>query len=230
MLVGNPGQVAYVAANSFLDYLAGLRHDMGLPGVSLQLGAWESALIEKLNMKKSFALLMSHKEGVPLVLKAMSANHPVQVVAEFDVPKLMSVQAYAKDPFFDSILPKTSAPQQAAPAPSAHVAAAEPVQPATSNKDTKSAVVEILRSVMELRPSETLGEFAFHSAFVELCLTKVVPYRCRFLSHRLRRRLDHLCPAPWTGPQGGWCGPSEHVPGGNLYHRRHHRVCCERWF
>ncbi|KAJ3506790.1 hypothetical protein NMY22_g17136 [Coprinellus aureogranulatus] len=164
VLVGNPGQVAYVAANSFLDYLAGLRHSMGLPGTSLQLGAWESALIEKLNMKKSFALLMSHKEGVPLVLKAMSASHPVQVVAEFDVAKLMSVKAYAMDPFFASILPKAPAAQQpavpvaAAPAPPAHVAPQEPgpAQSAVSSKDTKSTMVDILRSVMELRPSETL--------------------------------------------------------------------------
>lgn len=159
MLVGNPGQVAYVAANSFLDYLAGLRHDIGLPGVSLQLGAWESALIEKLNMKKSFALLMSHKEGVPLVLRAMAANHPVQVVAEFDVPKLAGVQAYAMDPFFAPILPKVAPVPQADTAPS-HIVEAEDVQPAASNKDTKTAVVDILRSVMELRPSETLGELS----------------------------------------------------------------------
>ena len=159
MLVGNPGQVAYVAANSFLDYLAGLRHEIGLPGVSLQLGAWESALIEKLNMKKSFALLMSHKEGVPLVLSAMSADHPVQVVAEFDVPKLAGVQAYAMDPFFAPILPKAAPAPQAATGPS-HIAEVEDVQPVASNKDTKSSVVDILRSVMELRPSETLGELS----------------------------------------------------------------------
>ncbi|KAJ2925849.1 hypothetical protein H1R20_g11245, partial [Candolleomyces eurysporus] len=160
VLVGNPGQLSYVAANSFLDYLAGLRRSLGLPGVSLQLGAWESRLTENLDMKKSFALKMSHQEGIPLILQAMSTstnrgNCPVQVIAEFDVPKLLSVPAYASDPFFAPIFPKTPQPSSTPVAtPAVPVQASGKVK-----KDTNATTISILRSVMELRPSETLGAF-----------------------------------------------------------------------
>jgi hypothetical protein len=168
-LVGNPGQLSYVAANSFLDYLAALRRNQGLPGVSLQLGAWESRLTENLDMKKSFALKMSHQEGIPLVLQAISTNQsgpPVQVIAEFDVPKLLSVPAYASDPFFAPIFPKTPQPPSApAAAPAVPVQASGEVK-----KDTKATAISILRSVMELRPSETLGTPIFFLLTQSLCL------------------------------------------------------------
>ena len=41
VIVGNPGQIAYVSANSFMDLLATHRHNTGLPAASLQPGAWE---------------------------------------------------------------------------------------------------------------------------------------------------------------------------------------------
>ena len=39
-LFGNPGQSAYAAANAFLDSLAHLRRRSGLPGLSINWGAW----------------------------------------------------------------------------------------------------------------------------------------------------------------------------------------------
>ncbi|MBU6352391.1 MAG: SDR family oxidoreductase, partial [Chloroflexi bacterium] len=39
-LLGNPGQGSYAAANAFLDGLACLRRQQGLPGLSIQWGAW----------------------------------------------------------------------------------------------------------------------------------------------------------------------------------------------
>lgn len=39
-LFGNPGQVGHAAASAFLDALAGHRRAVGLPGLSLDLGAW----------------------------------------------------------------------------------------------------------------------------------------------------------------------------------------------
>ena len=40
-LLGNPGQAAYAAGNAFLDGLARSRHQQGLPGLSLNWGAWD---------------------------------------------------------------------------------------------------------------------------------------------------------------------------------------------
>ncbi|THU90635.1 KR-domain-containing protein [Dendrothele bispora CBS 962.96] len=77
---GNPGQIAYVAANSFLESLAAYRQTKGLPGISLELelGPWESEHVERLGLEKfskksksSIVKLIRHEEGVPLLIKAM---------------------------------------------------------------------------------------------------------------------------------------------------------------
>ncbi|SDM31339.1 type I polyketide synthase [Allokutzneria albata] len=39
-LIGWPGEPAYAAANAYLDALAGWRHGKGLPGATVQWGAW----------------------------------------------------------------------------------------------------------------------------------------------------------------------------------------------
>ncbi|KAF8151526.1 hypothetical protein B0H34DRAFT_132545 [Crassisporium funariophilum] len=143
VLVGNPGQVAYVSANSFMDSLATYRHNSGLPGASLQLGAWESKLTDNIDMTKSFAFLMKHDEGIPLILKAMMVPIPVQVIARMDAGKLAETPAYAKDPFFAPLLSSSKTAQ-------------------SSSKDKLPAdevnkiIINILRLALELQPSENL--------------------------------------------------------------------------
>lgn len=164
VIVGNPGQVAYVAANSFMDSLATFRHNSGMPGTSLQLGAWESKLIGDIDMNDSFALLMKNEEGLPLILKAMMAPIPLQIIARMDATKLAATPAYAKDPFFAPllVLPNSTAL-------TTHKAK-------LSAEQANKILVDILRVALELQPSEKLGAF-FYTFYAEEIVLMTVYYR-----------------------------------------------------
>ena len=144
VIVGNPGQIAYVSANSFMDSLATYRHNIGLPAASLQLGAWESKLTDNIDMTKSFAFLMKHDEGIPLIMKAMMVPIPLQIVARMDSEKLSETPAYAKDPFFASLLPLSKT-------------ASSDVKQKLSAAEVNKIIVDTLRVALELQPNERLG-------------------------------------------------------------------------
>jgi hypothetical protein len=159
VIVGNPGQIAYVSANSFMDSLATYRHNIGLPAASLQLGAWESKLTDNIDMTKSFAFLMKHDEGIPLIMKAMTVPIPLQIIARMDSEKLAATPAYAKDPFFASLLTKT--------------AASSDIKQKLSAVEVNKIIVDTLRVALELQPNERLGAGCFLSLFM-ICFTKTL--------------------------------------------------------
>jgi hypothetical protein len=147
VIVGNPGQIAYVSANSFMDSLATYRHNIGLPAASLQLGAWESKMTDNIDMTKSFAFLMKHDEGIPLIMKAMTVPIPLQIIARMDSEKLSATPAYANDPFFASLLPVSK------------TAASSVTKQKLSADEANKIIVDILRVALELQPNERLGVF-----------------------------------------------------------------------
>lgn len=147
VIVGNPGQIAYVSANSFMDSLATYRHNIGLPAASLQLGAWESKLTDNIDMTKSFAFLMKHDEGIPLIMKAMTVPIPLQIIARMDSEKLSATPTYAKDPFFASLLPVSK------------TASSSVTKQKLSADEANKIIVDILRVALELQPNERLGAF-----------------------------------------------------------------------
>ncbi|KAK0471022.1 hypothetical protein IW261DRAFT_1612345 [Armillaria novae-zelandiae] len=142
--LGNVGQVAYVATNSFLDYLATYRLTLGLSAVSLQLGAWESNLIRNLDVSKGFVKPLSNVEGIPIITKAIERakkhQDPVQVIAKFDVDLMREIPAFKEDGMFASIVgdvSKTSAP--------------------TMTRDQAEEIfVNVIKDVLELRKGEHL--------------------------------------------------------------------------
>ncbi|RDB30947.1 6-deoxyerythronolide-B synthase EryA1, modules 1 and 2 [Hypsizygus marmoreus] len=140
--LGNPGQAAYVGANSFLDTLAAYRQGIGLRGLSLQLGAWESRMIEGLDLSRSAVLAMSHDEGIPLIMKALSTTDPVQVIARLDMKLLGQDPALSGDPMMSEVL-ETHAKRM-------------PARLSFTKGQAKQKIVEILRGLLELTVDDEL--------------------------------------------------------------------------
>lgn len=129
-----------------METLTSYRHSLGLPATCLQLGAWESKLVQNLEMSTGFVRPIKHENGIPLLLKAMLAPIAVQVIADFDVEKLTSVPAYAQDPFFYNILGEAALKERKAS-----------MRDNLTKDDVSNITLDILRTVLELRPSEQLG-------------------------------------------------------------------------
>ncbi|KAK0216459.1 polyketide synthetase [Armillaria nabsnona] len=142
--LGNVGQVAYVAANSFLDYLAMYRRTLGLPAVSLQLGAWESNLIQNLDISKGLVKPLSNIEGIPMITKAMERakkhQDPVQVISKFDVELMREIPAFKKDRMFVSIVGEVR----------------NTAAPTTTRDHAEEIFINVIRDVLELRKGEHL--------------------------------------------------------------------------
>ncbi|EIN06933.1 polyketide synthetase [Punctularia strigosozonata HHB-11173 SS5] len=112
--LGTAGQLSYVAANSFMDSLAAYRNSMGLPGLSLQLGAWESQLTANMSFEKAAVKLVTHEEGIPIVLqiitRAQSNNGTpdgtmaVQGIAKLDLQQLATDGVADSDSLWDEVL------------------------------------------------------------------------------------------------------------------------------
>lgn len=139
-----------------MDSLAAFRHNSGMPGTSLQLGAWESKLIGQIDMSRSFAKLMTNDEGIPLMQKAMMTPIPLQVIARMDVDKLAATPAYAKDPFFGLLLSSSTN------------ASSQDGKPKLPKEQVNKMLIDILRVALELQPSEQLGVYPFCTAVVHL--------------------------------------------------------------
>jgi hypothetical protein len=105
-----------------METLASYRHSLGLPATCLQLGAWESKLVQNLELSTGFMRPIKHENGIPLLLNAILTPIAVQVIAEAALTqkKVFSRGNLTKD-------------------------------------DVSDITLDILRTVLELRPSEQLG-------------------------------------------------------------------------
>ncbi|MCX4852218.1 type I polyketide synthase [Streptomyces canus] len=98
--LGAPGQGSYVAANSFLDALAGYRQAAGLTGTSLQLGPWahEEGIGRNLDQRllaridQTFVPL-DGEEGLVVFDLALTRDETVLMPARLDVAKLRALAA-----------------------------------------------------------------------------------------------------------------------------------------
>lgn len=116
---------------------------MGLPGVSLQLGPWESELVANLAPPPStadvFMRTMPNTDGLPLIMRALSSRVPVQVIAALDAEVMSQIPTFATDSLFAPLV--------------SHAGARKPRVQALSSAAVAESVVSILRGVLELTES-----------------------------------------------------------------------------
>ncbi|MFE3308467.1 type I polyketide synthase [Embleya sp. NPDC059213] len=95
-VLGNPGQSAYAAANTFLDALAHHRRSHGLPATSIAWGQWAQAGglaahltdVDRRRMAGSGLAPMSTETGLDLFDRAMHTPLPAPVAARIDTGAL----------------------------------------------------------------------------------------------------------------------------------------------
>ncbi|MFI1770065.1 type I polyketide synthase, partial [Streptomyces sp. NPDC020800] len=103
--LGAPGQGNYVAANSFLDALAGYRRAAGLAGLSLQLGPWahEAGIGRNLGERllsridRSGIGPLDAEEGLVVMDVALAREEAVLVPARLDLASLRTQAARGAD-------------------------------------------------------------------------------------------------------------------------------------
>ncbi|WP_332107730.1 type I polyketide synthase [Phytohabitans flavus] len=108
-VLGNAGQGAYAAGNAFLDGLAAVRWQQGLPAVALAWGMWQaesggmaSRLSEADRRRLQRAVVgMSAEQGLALFDAGLASGHAAVVPARFD---LAAVRAQAATSGVPSIL------------------------------------------------------------------------------------------------------------------------------
>ncbi|WP_406280491.1 type I polyketide synthase [Embleya sp. NBC_00896] len=95
-VLGNPGQSAYAAANTFLDALAQHRHSHGLAATSIAWGHWAEAgglaahltEVDRRRMAGSGLAPMSTETGLELLDRALDTPLPTPVAARVDTSAL----------------------------------------------------------------------------------------------------------------------------------------------
>ncbi|WP_436497489.1 beta-ketoacyl synthase N-terminal-like domain-containing protein [Actinokineospora sp. HUAS TT18] len=86
-LVGSPGQAAYATANAWLDGLVDSRRAAGLPGVTINWGAWQSQAV-----RANAALAeLSPSEGLDALAGLLAGNRTGIGVAHLDAARTLAL-------------------------------------------------------------------------------------------------------------------------------------------
>ena len=107
-LLGNLGQANHAAANACLDSLAHERHARGLPGLSVNWGAWSQAgaVVEGEHtqaMSQRGARSIAPADGFAALARAMASGLPQVGVIPLDWPQFLAGYGDRIPPFFSAL-------------------------------------------------------------------------------------------------------------------------------
>ncbi|MCM1984976.1 type I polyketide synthase [Lyngbya confervoides] len=96
-LIGSPGQGSYAAANTFMDSLVQYRHQKGLPGLSINWGAWaevgmaaELSPQQKARLESRGIYPISPQKGIQALGELLGSDRPQVGVLQIDWLKFMN--------------------------------------------------------------------------------------------------------------------------------------------
>jgi NAD(P)-dependent dehydrogenase (short-subunit alcohol dehydrogenase family)/acyl carrier protein len=111
-LLGAPGQGNYAAANAFVDALAHYRQSLGLPGLSLNWGAWaEVGMVQTLSQRERSRLaqrgvgMISPDQGLRVMATLMNQPTAQVGIMPMDWAKFLPSLAGDLPPLFESLSP-----------------------------------------------------------------------------------------------------------------------------
>ncbi|TDL21930.1 ketoacyl-synt-domain-containing protein [Rickenella mellea] len=149
--LGNPGQISYVAANSFMDALAAYRTALYPSNrtVSLQLGPWQSRLIEGMQFDDTPVAPTSHQDGIPLIFRAISGRRAIQTVAAVCPDRMQQNPLYTDDPFYSELLSVERVDLN--------------LEETLSATEIQTKVTDIVKDLLEIPKNEVLGMYITES-------------------------------------------------------------------
>jgi len=93
--------------------------------------------------------MMDNHTGIPLILRSMFAPYTVQIIAKINEDAISSNLAYRDDPLFRTIIPIVARP------------AKKSSNKILTENEISDVMMQTLRRILELKPSEQLGEKTF---------------------------------------------------------------------
>ncbi|RSN71061.1 type I polyketide synthase [Actinomadura sp. WAC 06369] len=163
-VLGNPGQANYAAANAALDAVAVRRRRLGLPGVSLAWGYWETAsgmtrhlgAADLRRNRRTGMAALSAAEGMAVLDAALGASGAL-VAAKLD-PRVLRANAGAGEPvppLLRGLVPAARPAARTAPAAAAAGSPADRLAGRTAAEQTEAVLDLVRRHAAEVLGHDT---------------------------------------------------------------------------